>query len=133
MAFDRIWVILEDHLKLYGDETGRGGPHRLSETERDTCIRSGTPFRVIREEDGEVYVTGMTWPHCESATLVEEWAPDFDDIVADDEDGEYEDVDPEDVPALMESIEQAGEFIVCPHYGHNTVQVLIGDTWVRAL
>lgn len=126
MARGRIWVILEDRLKLYDDETGSGGPHRLSKAERDMCISQGTPFRIIRESDNQVYVTGTTWPRCERAPLVEEFARDYGDIIEDDED-----IEGEDVSERMELEEASGEFMVCPHYGHNTIQVLIENIWAR--
>jgi hypothetical protein len=124
MAFGRIWVFLEDHLKLYGDETGNEGPHRLSQAERDMCISQGTPFRIIRESDNQVYVAGMTWPRCERAPSVEEFMRDYGDIIANDED-----IEGEDISERMELENASAEFMVCPDYGHNTIQVLIGDTW----
>ena len=91
------------------------------------CISQGTPFRVIRETDNQVYVTGMTWPRCERAPSVEEFARDYGDNIEDDED-----IEDEDVTERMELEDASGEFMVCPHYGHNTIQVLIGNIWTMA-
>lgn len=126
MALSRIWVFLEDQLKLYGDEAGNEGPHQLSPAERDMCISQGTPFRVIGESDNQVYAAGMTWPPCEHAPTVEEFMRDYGDIIANDEDIEGEDID-----EWMDIEDQSAEVIVCPHYGHDTIQVLIENTWTR--